>query len=60
MSAKAVLCVGDEMRDAEAAQKLGLDFAAVSWGYTNPAQLARFPGVKMCESAFDVLALTIA
>ena len=57
--AKSVLCVGDEMRDAEAAQELGLDFAAVSWGYTNPAQLARLPGVKMCKSTFDVLSLAV-
>lgn len=59
VSAKAVLCVGDEMRDAEAAQALGLDFAAVSWGYTNPARLARLPGAKLCQSAFDVLSLAI-
>ncbi len=59
VSAEAVLCVGDEMRDAEAAQALGLDFAAVSWGYTNPAQLARLPGVKMCQSACDVLSLAV-
>lgn len=58
--AEAVLCVGDEMRDAEVAQALRLDFAAVSWGYTNPAQLAQLPRVKMCESIGDVLSLAIA
>jgi phosphoglycolate phosphatase-like HAD superfamily hydrolase len=47
------------MRDAEVAQELGLDFAAVSWGYTNPVQLARLPVVKMCESACDVLSLAV-
>lgn len=57
--AEAVLCVGDEMRDAEAAHALRLDFAAVSWGYTNPAQLARLPGVKMCQSTCDVLSLAV-
>jgi phosphoglycolate phosphatase len=57
--AESVLCVGDEMRDAEAAQALGLDFAAVSWGYTNPAQLAQLPGVKMCQSVDDVLSLAV-
>jgi phosphoglycolate phosphatase len=55
--AQAVLSVGDEMRDAEAAQALRLDVAAVAWGYTNPAQFARLPGVKMCQSIFDVLSL---
>jgi len=59
VSAEAVLCVGDEMRDVEVAQALGLDFAAVAWGYTNPAQLAQWPGVKMCQSASDVLSLAI-
>lgn len=59
VSTNAVLCVGDEARDAEAAQALGLDFAAVSWGYTNPAKLAQLPGVKMCQSIADVLSLTI-
>lgn len=57
--AEAVLCVGDELRDAEVAKALRLDFAAVSWGYTNPAQLARWPGVQMCQSASDVLSLAV-
>ena len=59
MPAESVLCVGDEMRDAEAAKELGLDFAAVAWGYTNPAQLAQLPGVKMCQDTFDVLSLAV-
>jgi phosphoglycolate phosphatase len=59
VSAKAVLSVGDEMRDVEVAQALGLDFAAVTWGYTNPDQLARLPGVKMCRSVHDVQSLVI-
>jgi phosphoglycolate phosphatase len=58
--AEAVLCVGDEMRDAEVAQALRLDFAAVSWGYTNPTQLARLPGVKLCESVCDIVSLAVA
>jgi phosphoglycolate phosphatase len=31
--ARETLSIGDELRDAEAAQKAGIDFAAVSWGY---------------------------
>jgi phosphoglycolate phosphatase len=27
------LCIGDEIRDVEAAQKVGIPFGAVSWGY---------------------------
>lgn len=33
------LCIGDEIRDLEAARKAGLDFGAVSWGYTLPEAL---------------------
>lgn len=58
--ANAVLCVGDEARDVEAAQALGLDFAAVAWGYAHPAQLARLPGVKLCQSIGDILSLAIS
>jgi phosphoglycolate phosphatase len=34
-----VLCIGDETRDLEAAASLGLDVAAVTWGYASPALL---------------------
>ncbi|SFK95255.1 HAD hydrolase-like protein [Methylorubrum salsuginis] len=36
----AMLAVGDEIRDAEAAAKVGCAFGAVAWGYTDPAALA--------------------
>lgn len=35
----AVLCVGDEVRDIEAARKAGLAAAAVTWGYANETAL---------------------
>jgi phosphoglycolate phosphatase len=35
-----VLAVGDEVRDADAARKAGIDFGAVSWGMTHPEALA--------------------
>lgn len=35
-----VLCVGDEIRDAQAAAAAGLDFVGVSWGYTHPEALS--------------------
>jgi phosphoglycolate phosphatase len=34
------LCVGDEVRDIEAAAAAGLDIAAVAWGYALPHALA--------------------
>ncbi|GAB3542398.1 HAD-IA family hydrolase [Noviherbaspirillum agri] len=37
-----ILCVGDEIRDGQAASEAGLDFAAVGWGYTDPAALAPY------------------
>lgn len=39
-----VLCVGDEVRDMEAARGAGLDFGGVGWGYATPESLrARQP-----------------
>ncbi|MBB3220280.1 HAD hydrolase-like protein [Pseudoduganella umbonata] len=39
-----VLCVGDEVRDIDAAHAEGLDFGAVGWGYARPEALrARAP-----------------
>lgn len=35
-----VLCVGDETRDIEAAQKAGFRSAAVTWGYATPEALS--------------------
>jgi phosphoglycolate phosphatase len=37
-----VLCVGDEIRDAQAAASLGLDFGGVEWGFATPAALAPY------------------
>jgi phosphoglycolate phosphatase len=34
-----VLCIGDELRDIEAATAAGMDSAAVAWGYALPATL---------------------
>jgi phosphoglycolate phosphatase len=44
--------IGDEIRDAQAAQRAGIRFGAVAWGYTemdallrqNPAEVFRAPG----------------
>ncbi|KMO42055.1 HAD family hydrolase [Methylobacterium tarhaniae] len=35
-----VLCLGDELRDHDAATRAGLAFGAVTWGYTREAALA--------------------
>ena len=36
----AVLCIGDELRDLEAARAVGCAFGAVAWGYTTAAALS--------------------
>jgi phosphoglycolate phosphatase len=40
------ICIGDEIRDLEAARKEGIAFGAVTWGYTVPdALIAHGPAV---------------
>lgn len=52
-----VLCVGDEIRDAEAAHKEGLPFGAVAWGYTRlEALVAQRPAETFLAPA-DLMAL---
>jgi phosphoglycolate phosphatase len=33
------ICIGDEIRDIEAAKAAGMDSGAVAWGYALPAAL---------------------
>jgi phosphoglycolate phosphatase len=35
VSAAQAICIGDEVRDLNAARSLGIDFGAVAWGYAN-------------------------
>jgi phosphoglycolate phosphatase len=44
--ARDTICIGDEIRDLEAAQKEGIAFGAVTWGYTTAeALIARSPSM---------------
>ena len=44
IAAADAICIGDEIRDLEAARTAGIAFGAVSWGYTRPDALrARSP-----------------
>jgi phosphoglycolate phosphatase len=46
MPAREAICIGDEIRDLDAARKEGIDFGAVTWGYTAAESLtAREPTV---------------
>ncbi|MCC4589312.1 HAD hydrolase-like protein [Xanthomonas sp. NCPPB 1067] len=49
--------VGDQVADWEAAQVLGLPFAAVAWGYAHPEAFAGLAGTQLIERVEDLLAL---
>lgn len=49
-----VLCIGDEIRDAQAAAALGLDFIGVSWGYTRPDALAPYSSKKLFDTVHEI------
>jgi phosphoglycolate phosphatase len=55
-----VLCVGDEIRDAEMAASLGVDFAGVSWGYTKPEVLQKYSNIPVLRQMRDVLSMVFA
>jgi len=51
-----VLCIGDELRDAQAARRARLDFGAVAWGYTHPEALRAERPARFFSSVDEVLA----
>lgn len=48
------LCIGDEIRDMEAAHQAGIAFGAVSWGYTLPEVLSRGLPQEIFGSVTDI------
>ncbi|MEZ0609662.1 HAD hydrolase-like protein [Fibrella sp. WM1] len=50
-----VLCVGDELRDLDAAKEAGLAFGAVAWGYTRTDVLAAQPAIYLFHSVDDIM-----
>ena len=52
-AAKAI-CIGDEIRDFEAARAEGIPFGAVSWGYTNPEALRALAPEEMFVSLEEI------
>lgn len=56
-SAEQTVSVGDELRDLEVAQSLGLAFVAVAWSYTAPDRFAGLPGVRVCATSGELPAL---
>jgi len=53
------IAIGDEIRDIDAAREAGIDFGAVSWGYTSAAALnARAPNFMFTRMDDITVALT--
>ncbi len=48
------LCIGDEIRDIEAARKSNIDFGAVSWGYSNISALKALSPAIIFNSVEDI------
>lgn len=48
------LLIGDEIRDAHAAQKTGMAFGAVAWGYTNPEALHALHPQEFFDTIGDI------
>ncbi|MGN5617513.1 HAD-IA family hydrolase [Xanthomonas hortorum] len=51
--------VGDQMADWEAAQVVGLPFAAVAWGYAHPEVFAGLAGTQLIERVEGLLGLGV-
>jgi phosphoglycolate phosphatase len=49
------LCVGDEIRDAEAALSLRIPFAAVAWGYATSESLRDHASVALFERVSEIV-----
>ncbi|HQY92362.1 HAD hydrolase-like protein [Caldilinea sp.] len=54
VSPETVILIGDEIRDAHAAHKVGIDFGAVTWGYTNPEALLALHPHEIFESVEEI------
>ncbi|KHL58215.1 HAD family hydrolase, partial [Xanthomonas euvesicatoria] len=57
-TASQAVYVGDQVADWEAAQLVGLPFAAVAWGYAHPDVFAGLAGTRLIERVEDLLALS--
>jgi len=48
------LCIGDEIRDLQAAHRANIPFGAVAWGYTNIETLITYHPQEVFHSVFDI------
>lgn len=50
-----ILCIGDEVRDIEAAQAEAMAFGAVTWGYSRTDVLTAYSGIAVFNTVTDIL-----
>lgn len=48
------ICIGDEIRDIQAAQKVKIPFGAVSWGYTNIEALKAYAPTEVFTKVAEI------
>lgn len=53
-SAKNTICIGDEIRDIQAARKANIPFGAVAWGYTNVEKLCALLPQEIFHSVNEI------
>lgn len=46
--------IGDEARDAIAANKVGLNFIGVGWGFNSPKMLSKYPNYKLVDKPSEL------
>lgn len=56
LPATAALTIGDEIRDLEAAESVGVAFGAVAWGYTTVSALAARRPTHLFTTVDDIIA----
>jgi phosphoglycolate phosphatase len=57
IAAANAICIGDEVRDGEAARAAGIDFGAVSWGFAKTEALQAASPIVMFERVSDIARL---
>ena len=60
VAADEALCVGDEVRDVEAAKAEGIPFGAVAWGYTHLHTLQEYAPEETFLTVTDIAACVLA
>jgi phosphoglycolate phosphatase len=56
VTASDAICIGDELRDMDAARVAGIAFGAVAWGYTRPDALLQSSPDEMFHSMDEICA----